>query len=95
MIDIYHKDGAVSDIATSRDIRHAALAIFGECMQPSHEWSGGYVRDIGKDTINQIITPFKSRLTDSVLARSIQKLGFSRHTIQARCVLFWENSTKP
>lgn len=56
MIDVYHKNGVVSDIANSRDIRYAALAILGECMQPSHDWSGGYVRDIGKNVIKKFIT---------------------------------------
>ncbi len=48
VVDIFHRAGAVSDTADSRQIRFAALAVFTKCVEEDHMWSGGYTRDVGK-----------------------------------------------
>lgn len=47
-IDVFHKDGVISDIANWRQIREAARAVFGACLTESEMYSGGYIRDVGK-----------------------------------------------
>lgn len=47
VIDIFHKDGAVSDRGTFSQIRQAAQSILDECLGAGSTGPGGYVRDLG------------------------------------------------
>lgn len=64
VIDIFHKGGVTSDIGNISEIRNAAFAVFGECVQKSQVWSGGYVRDLGNSkNLVVIVSLFKPMVT--------------------------------
>lgn len=91
MIDIFHKGGVFSDIGNINEIRDAAFAIFGECVQKSQVWSGGYFRDLGKyKNLVVIVSKFKPKVT---CFGSVKPLSFVRQAVLDTIPTTWTPET--
>lgn len=51
VIDIFHRDGAVSDSASAHQLKEAASSVMRTCVHEGQTRSGGYIRDVGKRTM--------------------------------------------
>ena len=80
MIDVFFKDGAVSDVITAERLSIAADVVVRQCVLRGADHSGGYIRDLGKKS-SQLLISSRVLFTPMITYGLIKNRRFPQHSL--------------